>query len=128
MSNLNPPAGVCPGVPVGGGSYFDAGQFADGPAPLVAQGERIRIDEEVDVVVDHPVVELPGVLLNIGAGFLPVCESIFDARAEQPFYFAAKLFRQCPSGDDGSQRKRQSGAGFPQLSPKSATSSRPSFR
>ena len=67
MSNLNPPAGVCPGVPVGGGSYFDAGQFADGPAPLVAQGERIRIDEEVDVVVDHPVVELPGVLLNIGA-------------------------------------------------------------
>ena len=99
MSNLNPPAGVCPGVPVGGGSYFDAGQFADGPAPLVAQGERIRIDEEVDVVVDHPVVELPGVLLNIGAGFLPVCESIFDARAEQPFYFAAKLFRQCPSGD-----------------------------
>lgn len=39
MSNPNPPAGVCPGVPVGGGSYFDAGQFADGPASLVAQGE-----------------------------------------------------------------------------------------
>ena len=116
MSKPNPTAGVCSGVPVGGGSYFDAGQFADGPASLVAQGERIRIDEEVDVVIDHPVVELPGVLLNIGAGFLPVCESIFDARAEQPFYFAAKLFRQCPSGDDGSQRERQSGAGFPQLS------------
>lgn len=116
MSKPNPTAGVCSGVPVGGGSYFDAGQFADGPASLVAQGERIRIDEEVDVVIDHPVVELPGVLLNIGAGFLPVCESIFDAGVQQPFYFTAKLFRQCPSGDDGSQRKRQSGAGFPQLS------------
>ena len=118
MSKPNPTAGVCSGVPVGGGSYFDAGQFADGPASLVAQGERIRIDEEVDVVVDHPVVELPGVLLDIDAGFLPVCESIFDAGVQQPFYFTAKLFRQCPSGDDGSQRNR----------PKSATSSRPSFR
>ena len=45
-----------------------------------------------------------------------MCESIFDARAQQSFDFAAKLFRQCPSGDDGSQREWQSGAGFPQLS------------
>ena len=46
MSKPNPTAGVCSGVPVGGGSYFDAGQFADGPASLVARESEYELTKK----------------------------------------------------------------------------------
>ena len=88
-------------------------QRFDGPAALVAQRERIVVDEKCDVRVDHGVVEFLRVFLDICARRFGMRESVFDALADEGLDLPPHRFGQAPFGRDAAQRQGQRGGPLP---------------